>query len=901
MANVNFDAAVNGGGAHSTNKTWSHTCGTSALLLVAVNVDGNDTGVTTSATYNGVAMTALGGKIEAYTGGGGFLQLYYSLTPASGANTVSISCSTSVGSLLGVSISFVPGTGYTLGLGTPVTANTGAISPISVATTTGTTGNLVAAFLAAGINITAVTIGTSGAINNFQGGSGDFTGNAAAAYNTSTSAGASVTWSVSSAASYAALAVEVQATGSGAPAGVATGTFSAVATGSVILPITAAASATFAATATGTVVSLPATYRLFPSTSGPSAATSLSGNYSAATGFHVTSDGLYLSGYWWWVASTNSPPTGPQKCCLWQDTGAAAGHVVSVATVTSGTLSPGWNFIALPTPVALSKDGDYRAVTGVNGNFPTTTNQYGAGQPFAAGITNGPLQAYSDTGGSLPSHFNNGQCSFQTANADPAAVFPASSSTSANRWIDMQVQNTAPPNVSYRLWPNFTPNVALNSQTNGYTFGTQFVLSATCTLNNIWFYSAAGAPVLPARCAIWDESTGLVVPGTDNATPTWSGAAGSGWVSCSYSTITLPPGHYRVSVFYGGGQQWYAVTTSYWTTGVGSASGISTGPLTAPNNASATSPGQSVYNNAAIWSYPNLWSVAGNGENYWIDVEVTPLVPPGGAASFTFTATANGVATYSATGSAVATFVATSAATWAIPAGGTASATFTATATGSFSSNGAGTASATFTALAVGTWVTPSASAGAGFVFSASATGGVHYFVTAAAGFSFGASAGSALGLSASGTASFSLTATAAVPLKTYTFTPPVIYEVPTDNVDTDHPAMSRLMQYYRPRERGVSVYKMDDGTYWVSRQVPLLNGPGIVFAEPWPPLPVADQVNNVINTAWLYSRVVSQTVQTPGVVTVYYGGHSYQVTAVEAAAMTAAGLGNYVTVTAPS
>jgi hypothetical protein len=371
-----------------------------------------------------------------------------------------------------------------------------------------------------------------------------------------------------------------------------------------------------------------ANYRLFPSTNGPSAATSFSGSFSGATAFHVTADGTYLAGYWWWVCSTGSPPTGPQKLCLWQDTGSAAGHVVPAATITSGTLSAGWNYIPLLTPVPLSKDGAYRAVIGVNGPFPFTTGQYGSGQSLTAGITNGPLKAYSDTGGTAPNPYNNPQCSFQTSNADPAGTtFPASGNGSYNGWTDVQVQDTAPPGATFRLWPNYTPPAGLNSQTTDYTLAIEIVLSAACTLNNIWFFSPSGATVLPTRCAIWDESTGLVVPGTDNTAPTWSGAAGSGWISCAYSGVTLPAGHYRPSVFNTGGSQWFGVITGYFVSGGAGANGISTGPLTAPNNTNATAPGQAVYNPAG-WAYPNTWSSAGNGESYWVDVEVKPVVAP---------------------------------------------------------------------------------------------------------------------------------------------------------------------------------------------------------------------------------------------------------------------------------
>ena len=114
-----------------------------------------------------------------------------------------------------------------------------------------------------------------------------------------------------------------------------------------------------------------------------------------------------------------------------------------------------------------------------------------------------------------------------------------------------------------------------------------------------------------------------MVAGTDNTSPSWSGAAGSGWVSCAYSGVTLPAGDYKVAVFYGGGSKWYQVTTSYWGSGGPGASGITAGPLTAPGPSAATSPGQGTYNPGS-WAYPQSYGSGGNGENYWVDVEVTP-------------------------------------------------------------------------------------------------------------------------------------------------------------------------------------------------------------------------------------------------------------------------------------
>ncbi len=375
--------------------------------------------------------------------------------------------------------------------------------------------------------------------------------------------------------------------------------------------------------ATTVVTQPPNTYRLFPSTNGPASPVSYSGPFTTGVVFGVTSGGCWLDGFWWWVCAS-SQPTAAQKFALWCVYGNGnSGTLVAQGTVTSGALTAGqWNYVTLPSPVPLATGATYVAATGFTGSFPDTNNQFGSGDPYAGGITHGPLTGYSDATGSLPSPFNTAQGVFSVASADPTAIMPIYGSGASNFWMDVQVDTKPPTGTSYRLWPSYpTLPGHVNSDTTGYTLATEFQLSASCALNKIWYYSAAGAAALPTRCAIWNVSSQTVVAGTDQTSPSWSGAAGSGWVSFGYSGVTLPAGDYKVAVYYGGGSEWYQATLNYWTSGAG-AGGITAGPVTAPGNAAATSPGQGTYNQGS-WAYPQTYS-SGNGENYWVDVEVTP-------------------------------------------------------------------------------------------------------------------------------------------------------------------------------------------------------------------------------------------------------------------------------------
>lgn len=385
----------------------------------------------------------------------------------------------------------------------------------------------------------------------------------------------------------------------------------------------------------------------------PAASTSYSGPYGTGTLFSVTRT-CWFQGYWWYVADAAQSAVA-QKFALWLPSSVGTPqYLVPGSVVTSGTLSLGWNWVPLATPMLLSVNWPYRAVTAFSNNFPLTNSQFNAGEPYAAGIVNGPLNGYSGTTGTnLPPWSIAGpQCSFQTSSSDPTVLagYPAQDDAGFNGWLDLQVTDTPPPGAAYSLWPNlpFADVVATGDSGNGYTMATEFSLSEACKLTKIRFWSAPGAGGLPSRCAIWDVASQTVVAGTDKTSPSWSGAAASGWVYVDYSSagVTLAGGkNYKVAVYSAqvtGG--WRSATTPFWAAGgtfspVGQ-NGITIGPISAPNTASATPPGQDSWNGPnAPWAYPGSYS---NPENDWVDIEVT--LPPASGARPSFTAGITAVA-----------------------------------------------------------------------------------------------------------------------------------------------------------------------------------------------------------------------------------------------------------------
>lgn len=369
----------------------------------------------------------------------------------------------------------------------------------------------------------------------------------------------------------------------------------------------------------------------------PAASTSFSSPITLGTLFQVTADNLYLKGFSYWVADA-AGNHGPQEFALWQsNTGSITFTLVPAATVTSGTPATGaWNTALLPAPIPLVPGSPLLAATGFTGNFNFTSGFWGTGGPGVAGLSNGPLSMYSDAtgpGGTAPPPFSNNQGLFSTTGGDPTADPPATANSSFNPWLDLVITDQAPAGASYCFWPNLPrlyPSGSTTTDTTGYTIAMEFSLSEARPLLQIRHYSPPGVTNLPTRCAIWDVTTQLEVPGTDNTSPAWSGAAGSGWVTCDYTSaaVTLQASHnYRVSTFNAAGTTWFAALANYWTAGGLGAAGRSAGPLTAPSNAAATAPGQNSWKVNA-WGYPD---VSTNPENDWIDVLVGPAAAPSSA------------------------------------------------------------------------------------------------------------------------------------------------------------------------------------------------------------------------------------------------------------------------------
>lgn len=192
----------------------------------------------------------------------------------------------------------------------------------------------------------------------------------------------------------------------------------------------------------------------------------------------------------------------------------------------------------------------------------------------------------------------------------------------------------------YTLFGQSGGDVIVNDATR-YVMGMQFSLSQNATLSGIWFYSASGANALPIGCALYlitGANTGTNVSGSTNLSPSWSGAAGSGWVKCSYASgpVLAAGSNYRVCILKDASTQVYSATGHYWDTGAGQ-NGLTSGIITAPKNASADGGNQDAFQTGATdFSAGNYPIQSFNAGNYWIDVEVTTSAPAAGPAYAAF-------------------------------------------------------------------------------------------------------------------------------------------------------------------------------------------------------------------------------------------------------------------------
>jgi Domain of unknown function (DUF4082) len=171
---------------------------------------------------------------------------------------------------------------------------------------------------------------------------------------------------------------------------------------------------------------------------------------------------------------------------------------------------------------------------------------------------------------------------------------------------------------TYTLFHQANPGTVTSAAGNSGTNGLHFTVSSTGVLQGTWHYSPSPSTQLPTTIALYttqaSPATGTLV--TSN-TPTWSGAAGSGWVYAPFTTpqVVSPGTQYMLAHFRNDAvNEWFVFYTTTWP--------VTSGIITAPDDVST---GQGWFNSPGTTLTFPATQTAGN--NWGIDVQITTSIP----------------------------------------------------------------------------------------------------------------------------------------------------------------------------------------------------------------------------------------------------------------------------------
>lgn len=167
-----------------------------------------------------------------------------------------------------------------------------------------------------------------------------------------------------------------------------------------------------------------------------------------------------------------------------------------------------------------------------------------------------------------------------------------------------------------RIWP---ATDGPNNEDNGdpVTLGTRFILSATGWITHLHFFRGTTNDTGTHTGGVFKKSDSSPVAGTQITIP----ATGTGWQTVALpAPVQVPADTYVVGVLHPDGHACF--TGGYWGVGGPGGSGITSGILTAPSD--ATISGQGVYVGGGTFACPTN---SFNQANYWVDVSVSDTDP----------------------------------------------------------------------------------------------------------------------------------------------------------------------------------------------------------------------------------------------------------------------------------
>lgn len=171
---------------------------------------------------------------------------------------------------------------------------------------------------------------------------------------------------------------------------------------------------------------------------------------------------------------------------------------------------------------------------------------------------------------------------------------------------------------TYRFFEGVDGPSGAENEGTALSIGLEFYVTTAASATALWFWrpeTGVGGAVTGRIYQVASASAGTPVDGTD-VTFTLSG---TGWQQAPLAaSVPLTPGQrYRAVIHHPSGL--FPVTPQYWQGAGPGAAGRTSGPLVAPNAASATGGDQCAYDDSASITFPTSSFGAGN---YWVDVSV---------------------------------------------------------------------------------------------------------------------------------------------------------------------------------------------------------------------------------------------------------------------------------------
>lgn len=181
--------------------------------------------------------------------------------------------------------------------------------------------------------------------------------------------------------------------------------------------------------------------------------------------------------------------------------------------------------------------------------------------------------------------------------------------------------------ANLRLWPSTNGPASAAVDNAHYTLAVEFYVTQAASFR-AWYWWC-NTPATDLIFTLWAMSSATLGTKVAETTGQGAGFALAAWNRVPFgATFELESNtRYRASVS-SYTNNFYSSTSKYWdaSSGLGGAAGITNGILVAPNAQQALGAAQGSFHQNSAGNVATLPTTGFNQTNYWVDVEVEPVV-----------------------------------------------------------------------------------------------------------------------------------------------------------------------------------------------------------------------------------------------------------------------------------